>query len=302
MLRFLVGDVARVSAQHRQLPRLDGIEDVATATLRFTNGATGMLNSVWHDNLARPSLRRVEVFCERRHIVIEGDDWFGPVSWTDTDGTTGALQGEALEAAVAPMRDGSSNPDGEFVRAVVEGRAATPDLAHRGAGPPDGRRDVRIGGGRWRGGRSYERDGGGRDQRRPTPTRCDVRYCASTRPPRKSCSPRTNGRSSWHLGVAGRRFARRHRELGAPRPRRSAGRATPRHGHRPLACRAPVWVGCCWRPAASGRRRRVSPLVWARARDTALAFYVRHGFRVTGDGFVDEATQLPHHVVVRRLD
>ena len=136
MLRYLVGDVARVSAQTANFHGLIGIEDVATASLRFTNGATGVLNSVWHDNLARPSLRRVEVFCERRHIVIEGDDWFGPVSWTDTDGTTGELQGEALEAAVAPMRDGSSNPDGEFVRAVVEGRPATPDLhtavqAHR---------------------------------------------------------------------------------------------------------------------------------------------------------------------------
>ena len=88
--------------------------------LEFANGATGVLNSVWHDNLARPSLRRVEVFCERRHIVIEGDDWFGPVSWTDSDGASGSLEGEALEAAVAPMRDGSNNPDGEFVRAVQE--------------------------------------------------------------------------------------------------------------------------------------------------------------------------------------
>jgi predicted dehydrogenase len=136
MLRFLVGDVARVSAHTANFHGLDGIEDVATASLRFTNGATGVLNSVWHDNLARPSLRRVEVFCERRHIVIEGDDWFGPVSWTDSDGTTGSLEGAELEAAVAPMRDGSNNPDGEFVRAVQEGRAASPDLhtavhAHR---------------------------------------------------------------------------------------------------------------------------------------------------------------------------
>jgi len=43
------------------------------------------------------------------------------------------------------------------------------------------------------------------------------------------------------------------------------------------------------------------PLVWARARDAALAFYERHGFEVVGDGFVDQATQLPHHLVVRRL-
>ncbi len=43
------------------------------------------------------------------------------------------------------------------------------------------------------------------------------------------------------------------------------------------------------------------PLVWARARDAALAFYERHGFVVQGDGFTDEATQLPHHLVTRTL-
>lgn len=42
-------------------------------------------------------------------------------------------------------------------------------------------------------------------------------------------------------------------------------------------------------------------LVWARARDAALAFYERHGFQVEGDGFIDDATQLPHHLVTRRL-
>jgi len=76
------------------------------------------------------------VFCERRHIVIEGDDWFGPVNWTDSDGTTGSLESEALAAAVQPMRDGGDNPDGEFIKAVIERRPATPDLhtavaAHR---------------------------------------------------------------------------------------------------------------------------------------------------------------------------
>ncbi len=136
MLRYLVGDVERVSAHTANFHGLDGIEDVATAAMRFVGGATGVLNSVWHDNLARPSLRRVEVFCERRHIVIEGDDWFGPVSWTDSDGSAGSLASDALTEAVAPMRDGTDNPDGEFIRAIVEGRQASPDLhtavaAHR---------------------------------------------------------------------------------------------------------------------------------------------------------------------------
>lgn len=128
MLRYLVGDVRRLSAHTENFHGYDGIEDVATSSLRFANGATGTLTSVWHDNLARPSLRRVEIFCERRHIVIEGDDWFGPVSWTDADGASGSLSGEELVDAVAPMRDGSDNPDGEFIRAIQERRAATPDL------------------------------------------------------------------------------------------------------------------------------------------------------------------------------
>lgn len=53
----------------------------------------------------------------------------------------------------------------------------------------------------------------------------------------------------------------------------------------------------CARHAAAG----VS-LVWANARDAALAFYLRHGFEVDGDGFIDANTQLPHHRVLRRLN
>ena len=38
--------------------------------------------------------------------------------------------------------------------------------------------------------------------------------------------------------------------------------------------------------------------VWARARDTALAFYERNGMRVVGDAFLDDATGMSHHLVV----
>ena len=128
MLRFLVGDLTRVSPSSANFHGHDGIEDAVSANLAFVNGAVGVLTSVWHDNLARPSLRRVEVFCERRHIVVDGDDWFGPVSWTDHDGATGALEHDALVEAVAPLRDGTDNPDGDFVCAAVVGVAATPDF------------------------------------------------------------------------------------------------------------------------------------------------------------------------------
>ena len=52
----------------------------------------------------------------------------------------------------------------------------------------------------------------------------------------------------------------------------------------------------CQRCAGGGGR-----LVWARARDAALAFYVDHAFEVVGDGFVDATTGLPHHVVRRAV-
>jgi GNAT superfamily N-acetyltransferase len=42
-------------------------------------------------------------------------------------------------------------------------------------------------------------------------------------------------------------------------------------------------------------------LVWARARDSALYFYERRGFAVTGDGFMDEPTGMPHHIVTREI-
>ena len=129
MFRFLAGDVARVSAYSANYHAHDGIEDVATATVRFTNGALGTLASIWHDNLARPSLRRVEIFCERRDVTIEGDDWYGPVSWSNTDGDSHSLGGEDLVAAVAPMRDVSDNPDECFVRAALAQAPATPDFA-----------------------------------------------------------------------------------------------------------------------------------------------------------------------------
>jgi predicted GNAT family N-acyltransferase len=60
-------------------------------------------------------------------------------------------------------------------------------------------------------------------------------------------------------------------------------------------------LGAILLEAGCSRAADLAPLVWARARDTALGFYIRHGFTVDGDGFIDEATQLPHHVIIRRV-
>ena len=48
-------------------------------------------------------------------------------------------------------------------------------------------------------------------------------------------------------------------------------------------------------------RSRDAVVVWARARDTALTFYQRHGFEIAGLGYVDLTTGLAHHDVIREL-
>ena len=83
-----------------------GIEDVATGWLRFDPAAPRTLTSVWHDNLARPSLRRVEVFCEQRWIALDGDDWYGPVRWTDSNGCGGVLEGPEIVGRGEELLDG----------------------------------------------------------------------------------------------------------------------------------------------------------------------------------------------------
>lgn len=48
-------------------------------------------------------------------------------------------------------------------------------------------------------------------------------------------------------------------------------------------------------------RERGARLVWARARDSALGFYTKCGFETVGEGFIDEPTAMPHHIVVRQV-
>jgi GNAT superfamily N-acetyltransferase len=42
-------------------------------------------------------------------------------------------------------------------------------------------------------------------------------------------------------------------------------------------------------------------VVWARARDSALGFYLQCGFAEIGPGYVDEPTGMAHHNVFRRI-
>jgi len=97
ILEWLLGDVTTVSAQSSFFHGLDGIEDSVSALFRFASGATGTLSSIWHDVLARPSQRRIEVFCEHALVTLEGD-LFGPVRRQHDDDGELVLDGDELVA------------------------------------------------------------------------------------------------------------------------------------------------------------------------------------------------------------
>jgi predicted dehydrogenase len=128
MLEWVIGPITSVSARSSTFHGIDGIEDAVATTLAFEGGGLGNLVSVWHDILERPSLRRVEVFCERAWFAME-QDWWGPLQWTRLGGEEGRIEGDALDAEVVRRGLHRGNPDGAFVTAAAEGRPASPDFA-----------------------------------------------------------------------------------------------------------------------------------------------------------------------------
>lgn len=130
VLEHTLGPVRSVSARSAGFHALAGIEDTVASVLELEGGAVGVHATVWHDVLERPSLRRVEVFCERRHVVVENDH-LGPVRWTTTgsDPADVELSGEALVAECRRRGLRFGNPDGAFVRSVAAGGPAWPGFA-----------------------------------------------------------------------------------------------------------------------------------------------------------------------------
>jgi predicted dehydrogenase len=127
ILEWLIGPIRSASATSSEFHGIAGIEDAVSATLRFEGDAVGSLISIWHDLLERPSLRRVEVFCERAHLWLD-DDERALVHWT-RPGESGSVdpgdQAQALADAGIELR----NPDRAFIEAVMAGTPATPDFA-----------------------------------------------------------------------------------------------------------------------------------------------------------------------------
>jgi predicted dehydrogenase len=128
LLEFLFGRATAVSGRTAEFHPYEGIEDVVVASLAFDGGTLANLTSVWHDVLERPSLRRVEVFCERVYLVLEGDVT-GPVRWTKLGEGSGSLEGQALVERLGDLDINPRNPDAAFIDAVQNNTPAYPDFA-----------------------------------------------------------------------------------------------------------------------------------------------------------------------------
>ncbi|OGO50809.1 MAG: hypothetical protein A2148_03800 [Chloroflexi bacterium RBG_16_68_14] len=80
LLTWLAGEVESLRAETRNFAGHEGVEDLASVTLRFANGATGYLVSVWHNVLSRGSGRLLELFFEHGYFTVD-DDFFGPIRY-----------------------------------------------------------------------------------------------------------------------------------------------------------------------------------------------------------------------------
>jgi predicted dehydrogenase len=126
VLEWILGPITSVSARSASFHGIDGIEDSVAVVMAFASGAVGTLVSVWHDVLERPSLRRVELLCERVHVTLE-NDWWGPVEWLVTgNGTPTRLERDDLVAEARRRGATLGNPDAAFVEAVAAGMPAWP--------------------------------------------------------------------------------------------------------------------------------------------------------------------------------
>jgi predicted dehydrogenase len=127
ILEWILGPIVSVSARSANFHGLDGIEDSVATVFDLASGGVGVHTTVWHDVVERPSQRRVEVLCERRHLVVEGD-WDGPLTWTTTGEDEQVLEGDALISACRDQGLDVADPDGAFLWNAGDGLPAWPTL------------------------------------------------------------------------------------------------------------------------------------------------------------------------------
>lgn len=131
ILQWMCGDITTVSAATREVHGFRMIDDVAVVRLEFEDGGMAALTSVWHDVVERPSMRHVEIFCERLHVAID-DRSGGRLRWqysgSDADELDADDAASACASSPGPATDvvriaGSTlfNPASAFLGAIEQG-------------------------------------------------------------------------------------------------------------------------------------------------------------------------------------
>ncbi len=137
ILTFLLGDIESVRAETRNFAGHEGVEDLAAVTMKFANGATGHLMSLWHGILSRGSGRMLEFFFERGYFAADQDvfgdiryDTYktnGPAVMQDEDVRRRYLEMMGLEGDDYAIALGKySLEDYYFLRSLSEGRDPYP--------------------------------------------------------------------------------------------------------------------------------------------------------------------------------
>ncbi|MGI9607665.1 MAG: Gfo/Idh/MocA family protein [Acidimicrobiales bacterium] len=127
LIEWIMGPITSVNCRTANFHGIDGIEDQATVILETATGAQATLSSTWHDILKRPSLRHVEAFCQGGYFGLEGD-WVGPIARELPSADKEIWHGDDVIALAGELDGRGSNPDADFVHAVMTGSPSAPDF------------------------------------------------------------------------------------------------------------------------------------------------------------------------------
>lgn len=116
LFRWLIGQPDEIACQTASFFEHAGIEDLAVATLRYGDGRTAGLTSVWHQVLTRASTRRLEIFCERALLWTE-DDYTGPLHLETSEGAETLHCEPAAWVDELPVPERLRRPLGQYAEA-----------------------------------------------------------------------------------------------------------------------------------------------------------------------------------------
>lgn len=127
LIEWILGPIVRISCVTSNSHGIEGIEDQASVLLTADHGGQAVLSSTWHDVMTRPSLRFVEGFCQKAYVGVEGD-WVGPVRMTVSGAPEQQWEGDDVVNMADAIDRRGTNPDADFVEAVLNERPAFPDF------------------------------------------------------------------------------------------------------------------------------------------------------------------------------